>query len=237
MNCSTLGVIPARGGSKRIQNKNLKIVGGKPLVAHTIEHAANSEFMTDAVVSTEDEEIKSVAREFDGNVPFDRPTALATDTAKTRQVVTHALDWYAERGETFDYVCRLQPTSPLRRPEDIDGAIRKIHTTDATSVISASEYFFPPEWSLIEQEDGFLTEYLAEGYLFDDGQTRSQNTEKVYCSNGAVSIAEVQAWRETGMFYTERTLPYEMPRLRSFDLDEPEDLMVVRALLDSEQLD
>jgi CMP-N-acetylneuraminic acid synthetase len=104
-------------------------------------------------------------------------------------------------------------------------------------VISASEYFFPPEWSLIEQEDGFLTEYLAEGYLFDDGQTRSQNTEKVYCSNGAVSIAEVQAWRETGMFYTERTLPYEMPRLRSFDLDEPEDLMVVRALLDSEQLD
>lgn len=237
MDCRTLGVIPARAGSKRIPDKNLKEVGGKPLVAHTIEHAAESEHLTEAIVSTEDEEIKRVAREYGGNVPFDRPEELASDTAKTRQVVTHALDWFEERGETFDYVCRLQPTSPLRKPEDIDGCIEKIDSTDATSVMTVSEYFFPPEWSLTEREDGFLTEYLVDGYLFDQGQTRSQETGNVYCSNGAVSIADVDAWRETGMFYTDRSLPYQVPRIRSFDLDDEDDLTVVRALFDSGELD
>lgn len=238
MDCRTLGVIPARGGSKRIPNKNLKEIGGKPLVAHTIEHAAQSEHLTEAVVSTEDEEIKKTAKEYGGEVPFDRPAELATDTAKTREVVTHALDWFEERGETFDYVCRLQPTSPLRKPEDIDACIETVHEDeDATGVMTVSEYFFPPEWSLTERDDGYLTEYLVDGYLFDEGQTRSQNTGNVYCSNGAVSIAAVDAWRETGMFYTERSLAYEVPRIRSFDLDEPEDLKVVRALFESDELD
>lgn len=95
MDYRTLGVIPARGGSKRIPNKNLKKVGGKPLVTHSIEHAAESEHLTDAIVSTKkDEEIKRVAKQYGGTVPFDRPADLATDKAKTRQVVTHALDWF-----------------------------------------------------------------------------------------------------------------------------------------------
>lgn len=237
MNCRTLGVIPARGGSKRIPNKNLKEVEGKPLVAHTIEHASKSDHLTEIVVSTEDPEIKRVAEEYGGNVPFDRPEELATDTAKTRQVVTHALDWFEERGETFDYVCRLQPTSPLRKSEDIDGCIAKIHETDATAVMTVSEYFFPPEWSLTERDDGYLTEYLVDGYLFDEGQTRSQNTGNVFCSNGAVSIADVEVWREVGMFYTDKSLPYVIPRIRSLDIDEPEDLIIVRALMKSGKLD
>ena len=233
MNCRTLGVIPARGGSKRIPNKNLKQVDGKPLVAHTIEHATESEYLTEAIVSTEDEDIKQVAREYGGNVPFDRPEELATDTAKTRQVVTHALDWFDEQGEEFDYVCRLQPTSPLRKPKDIDGCIKKINETDATAVMTVSQYFFPPEWSLTEGDGGFLAEYLVDGYLLDEGQTRSQNTGRVYCSNGSVSIADVEAWREVGMFYTDKLLPFEVPKIRSFDLDEPDDLTVVRALIES----
>lgn len=238
MDCRTLAVIPARGGSNRIPNKNLKEVGGKPLVAHTIEHAADSEHLTETVVSTEDKEIKETALEYGGNVPFDRPDELATDTAKTRQVVTHALDWFEEeRGETFDYVCRLQPTSPLRKPEDIDGCIEKVYQNDANGVMTVSEYFFPPEWSLTEDERGFLTEYLVDGYLFDEGQTRSQNTGNVYCSNGAVSLADVEAWRETGMFYVENSLPYEMPRIRSIDVDEPDDLKIVRSLVDAGVID
>lgn len=91
--------------------------------------------------------------------------------------------------------------------------------------------------ALTEREDGFLTEYLVDGYLFDQGQSRSQNTGNVFCSNGAVSIADVDAWRETGMFYTDRSLPYEVPRIRSFDLDDEDDLTVVRALFDSGELD
>lgn len=237
MDSRTLGVIPARGGSKRIPRKNLKEVAGKPLIAHTIEDAAESEHLRKAIVSTEDEEIKQTAQAYGANVPFDRPQELATDTAKTREVVTHALDWFEERGETFDYICRLQPTSPLRIPSDIDRCIEKIEQTDGKGVMTVSEYFFPPEWSLTEDENGFLTEYLVDGYLFHEGQTRSQNTGKVYCSNGAVSLADVEQWRETGMFYLPQSLPVEMPRIRSFDIDEPDDLRIAEALLESNQID
>lgn len=231
MECS-LAVIPARGGSKRIPKKNLKDVAGKPLIAHTVEQAQSADWPTEVVVSTDDEEIKETARMYGARVPFDRPAELATDTAKTREVVTHALEWYEAEGYTFDYVCKLQPTSPLRTPDDIDQSLDHLSAEGAESIISVNEYFFPPEWSLTYDENGHLTEYLVEGYLWE-GRTRSQDTEVPLCPNGAVMAATVPAWRKHGTFYTEDTIGYEMPRTRSFDVDEPRDLEFVRRLFNS----
>lgn len=230
MDFRTLGVVPARGGSKRIPNKNLKEVAGRPLIAHTIEQAHAAESLSKTIVSTDNEAIAATAREFGADVPFERPPELATDTAKTREVVTHALEWFEDRGEHFDAVCKLQPTSPLRTPEDVDGAVSELLTSKAQSVISVCEYVFPPEWSLTDDEDGYLTEYLYEDYLWE-GKTRSQSTSKPVCPNGAVMVATADAWHEFQTFYTDRTLGYEMPTERSFDVDVPRDLEFVRQLL------
>lgn len=231
MNDRVLGVIPARGGSKRIPGKNLEDVAGKPLIAHTIEQAKQARALSRTIVSTDDEAIAAEAREYGADVPFERPEELATDTAKTREVVTHALEWFEDRGESFDAVCKLQPTSPLRTAEDIDGTVDELLSSDAQSVLSVCEYVFPPEWSLTETDDGYLTEHLLEGYLWQ-GKTRSQDTSTPVCPNGAVMVATADAWHEFGTFYTDRTRGYEMPTARSFDVDVPRDLELVRTLLE-----
>lgn len=223
-----LAVIPARGGSKRVSRKNVREVGGKPLIAHTIEHAAESERITKSVVSTDDEEIKATAREYGGSVPFDRPESLATDTAKTAPVVTHAIDWHESRDETFDVVCLLQATSPLRRPEDIDDALAVLEESDARSVISTTEYRDPPHWAVTTDNDGYLTKYFEQDR--DDRATRSQDLPTLRHANGAVFAATMSSWRETPEFFTNQTVEYRMPPQRSIDIDEPWELSLARCL-------
>ena len=132
MSRKILGIIPARGGSKRIPGKNLKNIDGRPLIAHTVEQAALSRRLHRTIVSTDDEKIKQAVIDYGGEVPFDRPSELATDTAKTREVITHVLDILEDQGEYFDIVCKIQPTNPLRLPQDIDEAIDRL---DRKSVV------------------------------------------------------------------------------------------------------
>lgn len=232
MNRDILGVIPARGGSKRIPGKNLKEISGKPLIAHTIEQAQKSHLLTRTIVSTDDSSIKETALEYGGDVPFNRPAELATDTAKTREVVTHAIDWLEARDEEFDIVCKLQPTNPLRIADDIDESIRRLVSFDAQSVISVNSYLFPPDWALTEDEGGYLTEHFHDGYLWE-GRTRSQDSAELYCPNGAVMAATIPAWKEYQTFYTSETVAYTMPPTRSFDIDEPPDLELVKHLMET----
>ena len=227
-----LGVIPARGGSKRVPNKNIREVGEKPLIAHTIEQTDESEMLNRTVVSTEDDEIREVAESHGGDVPFERPEELGTDTATSDDVIMHALNWFDDRNVTFDVVAMIQTTTPFRTSGDIDGALRELVKSDADSVISISEFEVPPVWAVTENGEGYLRSYFEEGYLWTDEIPRSQDTPTLYYPNGAVFAARVDKFREQESFYTESTLGYEMPRSRSLDIDEPYDLEMAQALME-----
>lgn len=235
MSDSVLGVIPVRGGSKRIPRKNLKQVGGKPLVAHAVEQAEEAATLDEVVVSTDDDEIRQVAREYGGNAPFERPAELATDTAPSAAAVEHALSWFEdERDETFGTVAKIQATTPRRTAADIDGAIERLRDADADSVCSVAEWQTPPTWAVCEGDEG-LESFFAESSLWtDDRIPRSQDVPTLYYPNGAVFAANREAFRDAEGFYTEHTVGYEMPPERSIDVDEPFDLRLVRALAEYE---
>jgi CMP-N-acetylneuraminic acid synthetase len=228
MNGDTLAVIPARGGSKRIPRKNLKTLGEKPLIAHTIEQAEAATRVTRAVVSSEDEEIRSVAESHGGDVPFERPPELATDEATNVGVVEHALDWAEANDRTYERVCLLQVTSPFRSPDDIDTALERLVSSEAETVVTTSEFGTPPFWAVESNEEGFLEPYFEGEYLWS--KTRTQSVPTLRHPNGAVFAATTTAFRRERSFYTDRTLGVEMPPERSLDVDEPIDLRVARAL-------
>lgn len=235
MESRVLAVIPVRGGSTRVKRKNIREVDGKPLVAHAIEDAKEATHIDTTVVSTNDEEIRSVAEEHGGTVPFRRPDELATDEAPTAPVITHALDWFENQGETFDIVCLVQATVPLRKPQDIDNSLEQLINSDGESVITVTEFGDPPQWSVVEDEDGFLTEFFDFEALWGDTK-RSQDLERLHFPNGAFFASFVNIWRETKTFYTDKTIGYEMPQKRSVDIDEPWELELVRALASQEVL-
>lgn len=228
----TIAIIPARGGSTRIHNKNLRQVGDKPLVAYSIEQAQESEQINKAVVSTDSERIRDVSREHGGYAPFLRPDDLATDTASITDVITHALEWFENHGETFETACLLQPTSPLRTKADIDGALAQFEQSDAKTLVSVTEYTQPPQFAVYENENGYLSGYANPSPLFDDEYIREQDIKDIQYPNGAIYAADVDVWSEIERFYTDRTIAFEMPPERSLEIDEPWELKFVSAYLE-----
>ncbi len=234
MDSRVLGIVPARGGSTRIPEKNIREVAGKPLIAHTIEQCAAAAHLDETIISTDSEKIKSVAEAHGGKVPFDRPPSLATDTAPVEPTVTHALEWFETCGTEFDVVCLLPVTCPLRTAGDIDGAIERLRASDAESVVGVSEYLAPPQWAVAEDEDGFLYDYFDLGVVWPTDSPRSQDVEALKHPNGAIFVTTVSTWHEYESFYTDRTIGYELPPERGFDIDEPWELELVRALMEED---
>jgi N-acylneuraminate cytidylyltransferase len=231
MSGRTLAVIPARGGSTRIPDKNIKYVGGVPLIAHTIRDAEMATELDQVIVSTDDKQIARIAREYGGTVPFMRPARLATDDAPTSGVITHALEWATEQYGEFGSVCVLQVTSPLRTSEDIDGTLRRLQETGAQSIVSVSPFLFSPQWAVNEDENEYLQPQFDSTGLWDDEYVRTQDTDELMHPNGAVFAATTDAWETFESFYTPETVGYEMPPERSFDIDEPWELDLVRKLM------
>ncbi|UWG48109.1 hypothetical protein HSRCO_1832 [Halanaeroarchaeum sp. HSR-CO] len=229
-----LALIPARGGSSRVPGKNIRDLGGKPLIAHTIEDALHSEVVDDTIVSTDDEEIAAISEEWGAEVPFRRPEELARDTSPTGPVVRHALDWLeSNRGDYYDILVLLQATSPFRKSEDIDKSIRKLSSTTGFSLISTTEYSVPPQWAISENSRGFLQPHYEDSPLWSISSSRSQDFDLKH-PNGAIFATYTDSYRETGTFYTKKTVGYEMPRERSIDIDERIDLEIARALISEE---
>lgn len=227
----TLGVIAARGGSKRVPRKNIREVGGKPLLAYAIEHAHSSDSIDRTIVSTENDEIRDVAQEWNGDTPFERPVELATDDATTDDVVLHALDWFNEHGRSFTKVCSIPVTSPFRDPTDIDETVNLLQTTGAKSAMSITGYDSPP-FSAVDYDEtaSIITPYFEESNLWEE--TQAQKVPTLYHPNGAVFAATVSGFREHESFYTDETVGYLMPPERSLDIDVPFDLEIARALSD-----
>ncbi|WP_038070666.1 acylneuraminate cytidylyltransferase family protein [Hydrogenovibrio kuenenii] len=218
-----LALIPARQGSKRLPNKNIKMLAGKPLIAWTIEAALASDLvkdrMMDVFVSTDSEEIADIAREHGAKVPFLRPDELASDTASTKDAITHALKTLKEMGQEYDCLILLQPTSPLRQSFHIDEAFALFLDKDAESVTSVSELEHPIEWTMTLEDDLKLDNFFQENA--EALKTRSQDLPTRYRLNGALVI------HKTKTFFADQVLPqqkdvyaYVMERKYAVDIDE-----------------
>lgn len=210
-----LGVIPARGGSKRVPKKNIKLLGGKPLIAYTIEAAEKSRTLDNFVISTDSSEIMGVVEKY-GAKTIERPKVLATDWAKTIDVVLDV----ARREEADAIVC-LQPTTPFRTSKDIDNAITLFLNTNCESVISVCEVRDDLCW-LLQYKNNFLHPVLQNKYI----NSRSQELPKLFVPNGAIYIASVKTLNKYKSFYTKKIIPYIMPQDRSIDIDDLDDFVI-----------
>ena len=217
-----LGLIPARGGSKGITRKNVREIAGKPLIAWTINAALSSRFIDSVVVSTDDSEIAEASLRYGAKVPFRRPAELSTDSTAGIEPVLHALGLFPE----FDVVVLLQPTSPLRRTEDIDNCIEILIKNDAEAVVSVTETKNHPAWSFNLDSTGCLEPFAQVGQV-----TRRQDLRPVYSLNGAVYVSRVSFLKNQGSFMGKKTLPYIMPAERSVDIDDMLDFRTAEMLL------
>ncbi len=222
-----LYIIPARGGSKGIPRKNIKLLGGKPLIAYSIEAARRAGGDdTHIILSTDDKEIADVARHEGLQVPYIRPAELATDTAGSREVILDAMNWADSQGIKYDCVVLLQPTSPFRTAEDIKNAL-ELYSADMDMVVSVVEAASNPYYNCFEvnSSTGFL--HISKG---DGLYTRRQDAPKVWEYNGAVYVINPESIRKMPLGAMPRRMPFEMPRKRSIDLDTPTDWLVAEAI-------
>jgi len=206
-----LAIIPARGGSKRLPGKNIKLLNGKPLIAYTIETALQSEYITKVVVSTDCEEIAKVAVQYGALVPGLRPNFLATDEASSNDVILFTIDLIEKEFNTKVNECiLLQPTSPLRTSTHIDEAIELYKQKKADAVISFTKEFHPLKWNKYLNEDGVLQEISC------------LDNRPSYFPNGSIYVLSKQAII-SGNYYTQHTYAYLMDRKYASDIDTQED--------------
>lgn len=223
-----LGVITARGGSKGIPKKNIKELGGKPLIVWTIAAAQQSQYLTDFLVSTDDAEIAQVCLDAGASVPFMRPEELSTDAAKSIPVIQHAIQFQKNLGKDYDYVMILQPTSPFRTAADIDACIEKIVTTGADSVMSMVKLvdFSIAKLKRIDSDDRILPLQEQEG---TESKSR-HDMEGIYKRNCAIYLTRVACIMNNDLFGAD-SRAYVMPDNRSVDINVPFDFVVAQALL------
>lgn len=223
-----LALIPARGGSKGIKKKNIIDLCGKPLIAYTIEAAKKSRYIDDVIISTDNEEIAKVGREFGAEVPFLRPSELAEDTSPTIDAVLHAVVSLKQRGCDYDVLVLLQPTSPLRTAKDIDGALEVFAENGNQGVVSVSPVQDHP--LLIRRiESGKLKKLLPE-----NSTCRRQDMPPFYRVNGSIYINSIcELCESTG--FNDNPIPYVMDGSHSLDVDEYQDLVLAEWHLNEEK--
>ncbi len=219
-----LGIIPARGGSKTVPRKNIRLVGGKPLIAYTIQAARESRSISCLVTSTEDDEIAGICTGLGCEV-VKRPAELAGDDTPTLPVVQHVFQVLESRDEKFDYGVLLQPTSPLRTGEDIDKALTILDETGADSVVSVYQVRDHHPARMYRLVDGRLVPYGAEATF-----QRRQDLPAVYHRNGAI-YAFRRGLPDRNTLLGEDIRPYIMTEERSLNIDNENDLLLADLLL------
>ncbi|WP_272023342.1 cytidylyltransferase domain-containing protein [Olleya namhaensis] len=183
-----LGIIPARGGSKGIPRKNIKILGGQPLLKYTWDVASKSKYLTTVILSTEDDEIIEVGTSLGISIPFKRPTSLSEDTSTSLDVIKHALNFYDEKGAPFDAICLLQVTSPFRTVSFLDNAIKKFIDTKSDALVSVLEvpHEYNPHWTFEEDSNKQLRISTGDKKII----TRRQDLPKTYHRDGSIYLTK-----------------------------------------------
>ncbi|WP_411502683.1 cytidylyltransferase domain-containing protein [Brevibacillus centrosporus] len=222
---TVLAIIPARGGSKGVPRKNIKLLASKPLIAWTIDEAKKSTYIDRLIVSTDDKEIASISAQYGCEVPFMRPPELAKDDTPGIEPILHAMKLLG----AYDYVVLLQPTSPLRTVEDIDGCIEKCMATSAKACVSVTVSDKTPYWMY-----HLLADNTMKPLIESDGRiNRRQDAPDVYVLNGAVYVAQADWLYKSRSFVERDTIGYPMPKERSLDIDTKMDFLVIEELLKS----
>jgi len=215
---SIIAVIPARLKSKRLAKKNIKILGGKPLICWTIDQAKKSKYIDEIIVSTESRKIAKIAENNGINIPFLRPSNLASDKISPVKACLHLLKKIKKK---YDYILVLQPTSPLRKSKNIDDAIKFIYKKKNKSVISIYCSKLNKKHQIYLTKKNFLTK----------NKKRRKNTKKNFYLNGAIYIARTNFFIKKGNFFTKVTKPFFMSEKISHDIDSLADFMKVKKIL------
>lgn len=226
-----LGLIPARGGSKGLPRKNIKLLLGKPLIAWTIEQALASKYLDRVIVSTDDKEIAEISKKYGAEVPFMRPKELARDDSTTSDVILHVLNWFESTGEKYDYLALLEPTSPLREKNDIDNGIMKLieNENKANSLVSVGEIALEhPFISKKINDKGCVKPFYKVKYSC---VKRRQDLSKAYFPYGVLYLSKVSDIKEYKTFYQKKTMPMFIKRWQNYEIDDIWDFVCIEAIL------
>ncbi|TXE05872.1 acylneuraminate cytidylyltransferase family protein [Gelidibacter salicanalis] len=216
-----LGIIPARGGSKGIPKKNIKLLEGKPLLTYTAEVALRSNLLSEVIVSTDDDEIMSVAKKLGIKTPFKRPAELAQDDTPTVEVILHALNWYKNQNIHFDAVCLLQVTYPFRTLAFLDAAIDKFSSSNCDALISVQKvpHVYNPHWTFEANDKGYLDIATGESKII----SRRQELPEAYHRDGAIYLTTTKTLLEQRSLYGKRVGFIESPAEGYVNLDSMND--------------
>ena len=224
-----LAIIPARGGSKGLPWKNIRQLLGKPLIAWTIEQAKRSKFIDEIFVSTDSEEIAKVSKEFGVMVPFMRPDSLATDVASSMDVVSHVIAHYEKNNLFFDFIILLEPTSPLRKDNDIDSSIELLLKDEsADGIVSVGEIHM--EHPVIVKKinsSGRIEPYINDGKKI----SQRQQADKSYFPYGVIYMVKTEVFKQEKSFYTKNVIPYYIERWQNYEVDDIYDFIAIEAIL------
>lgn len=229
-----LALIPARGGSKRLPGKNVRLLGSKPLVSYTIESAIKSGCFEKIVLSTDSQEIRRIGESYKKVVVDERPEELATDSATIRQVALDLMERYEEAGEVYDVMTVLVPTCPFRNAADIENGL-KLLLPDIDSVISVSPYTFPPQKGVIVDSNNLLHPVWPNSPLFS-GQTRTQDQFPIYHENGVFFTCRWSSLLKNRSYYIGKVNAYIMMNKMCVDVDDENDFEYAQFLIDSGQI-
>ena len=221
-----IAIIPARSGSKGLFDKNIKKLNGKPMLAYSIEAALQSGCFDTVMVSTDSVQYADISRSYGAEVPFLRGEELARDNASTRDVVIDVIKRYESIGRSFDSLCILQPTSPLRLSEDIRDAYDVYNDKKAIAVMSVTELEHPLAWCGKLGEDNSLI-----GFNTRDNDKPRQEQDVYYRPNGAIYIMDVNEYMIDGFMLREGCYAYIMPIERSVDIDTELDFRLAEFLM------
>jgi pseudaminic acid cytidylyltransferase len=227
-----VAIIPARGGSKRIPRKNIKLFDGKPLIAYSIRTALDSGLFDKVIVSTDDEEIAAVSKQFGAEVPFIRPRELADDYTGTFDVVKHALEWLEAHGDTYSYVCTIYATAPFLQSRYLIEGYDKLKHSNAVNAFSCTSMPFPIQRTFKITQAGRCKMFWPENY-----SVRSQDLEEAYQDAGQFYWSKVG--QRSDIMFSHDSIPIVLPRHLVQDIDTPEDWkraeLMYKALLVTEK--
>jgi CMP-N,N'-diacetyllegionaminic acid synthase len=225
-----LAVIAARGGSKGLPRKNIRILAGKPLIVWTIEKALKSSYLDKIIVSTDDREIAEIAKDSGAQVPFLRPSALASDHANSVDVVEHAINFLREKSELFDYIALLEPTSPLRKDSDIDRAVEALVNAgdNADSLVSLGKISLEHPWVAKKiDEQGFMAPFVENA----EEVTRRQELKDAFFPYGVIYLSSISSLLRNRTFYPNRTIPLFIERWQCYEIDDIYDFIATETIL------
>jgi len=228
-NKKILAIIPARGGSKGLPDKNIKLLLDKPLIAWTIQQAQNSKYIDEVHVSTDSPKIAKIAEEFGTKVPYLRPDYLAQDNSSTADVVEYIINKYEEQKTFFDYIVLLEPTSPLRKKDDLDNAIINANLNkNCHGVVSVGKISLEHPAIVKKIDDNnFLQPYLKSSKKI----SQRQQLDEAYFPYGVVYLIKTKYFKQYKSFYTKKIIPFSIERWQNYEIDDIFDFMCVENIL------